>query len=258
MYTKDNKNGEDKRSFFDKVLSVQGIAIIAVVLILLYAIIYYIDMNQSGIIKNFVRIARYELIFLIYIGVVVVIVIRFAQIVADIFRNKAHGGNYTVSAILLPIYFMLVIENFSYSMNDVMDMFSSGQPFAIIILFLVLGSVLMICVLSIEIIFSRKSDYTIKKAHEVAGSVTDVATELIGSFVRLVKFVTVDYLVEVKNMVCDDTGTKNYDSEREGENHGSGDQAGAANRTGTGRNFGESNKSNESAGDKGARAKKND
>lgn len=255
MYPKDDKDEQNNKSFFHKVLTVRGVSIILIGLIVVYAIIYYADICQSGIIKNFVRIARYELIFLIYLGVVAVIVIRFIQIIANILDKKTSSGNYAVSAILLPIYFMLVIESFSYSLNDVMDLLSSGQPFAIIILILVLGSVLMICVLSIEIIFSRKSEYANKKANEVADSVTDVATELIGSFVRLVKFVTVDYLVEVKDMVCGSEDTEANDSDREGDSHETQEQNGGASRTDTGnksgKEFGERNESNRSAGTQG-------
>lgn len=262
MHSKDDKDEQNGRNFFDRVLTIRGIAVILAVLIGLYAIIYFVDMNQSDIIKNFVRIARYELIFLIYIGVMAVIVIRFVQILADFLSKKTSGRNYAVSAILLPIYLMLVIESFSFSLNDVMDLLSSGQPFAVIILILVLGSVLMICVLSIEIIFSKKSEYVIKKANEVANSVTDVATELIGSFMRLVKFVTVDYLVEVKDMVCESEDTEKKDSDRGGDSHEMQEQNRGTGRTESGnqsgRDFEERNESNRSAGTQGGQSiKKN-
>lgn len=208
-----NNDNQRKSEFYSKIFSFHNLMLAAIILVCLYAFIYWIYEYHSDKINTFVNIAFCEVIVLAFLGGMAVLAIRYLIIIRDIIQGKEKRRTYFVSALTLLVCSLLVLRLFSFSVNDILDLLSDGQLFIWPVFFLIIISALLIVVVIFESLFSPEVQNKVSEmAEKILRRVVKIAAGIIESLLDQIEFVLLDCFPFIKNMVLGEADVEDFEA----------------------------------------------
>lgn len=180
--------------------SIKGLLVIVAILVGLYMAIYYIRNEKLTYIDTFIDTVRYELIAIIFLCALIIVISNCISIVKNIIRKYNEGKNYFISSIVLLLCSLFVLKKTSYSTYDIIDILVDGEIFALPALFLMVIPILILCILSVKhmLLDAENEKKQSEETQKIKEESLKLASGILLSLLSLAKFVTVDFLEEIK------------------------------------------------------------
>lgn len=212
MDSEDEKREENTKKIQD---SIKGLIVIVAVLVGLYFAIYYIHNVHPEYIDTFIDTVRYELIAIIFLCALIIVISNCISIMRSIIKKYNEGKNYFIDSIVLLLCSLFVLKKTSYSTHDIMDLLLDGEIFALPALFLLVIPILILCILSIKhmLLDAENGSNWGEEVQKIKKETIKLASGIVLSLLHLAKFVTVDFLEEIKNFLMTEIGIQNTDIE---------------------------------------------
>lgn len=211
MDSEDEKREIEER--FKKIVNFKILVIIGAVLVGLYIAVYYVYNVHPEYIDTFINTFRYELIVIIFICALIIAISNCIYIMKSIIKNYNKRKNYFVDSIVLLLCSLFVLKKTSYSTHDIMDLLLDGEIFALPALFLMVIPTLILCILSIKhmLLDEENESNWGKEVQKIKEESIKLASGIVQSLLSLAKFVTVDFLEEIKNFLMEEIDIQNTD-----------------------------------------------